>query len=223
MISGLPIGKIRITLAIKGDGALPEHLPDSLGHITVGPHGFLGALETQLGIPASDVSFTTRLVQYLACVEQCNHPEAFYHASYEADPFSVARALLQWRDQWYLAGWQGTFNDAPAKLLDMGAIEQTARNEVTAGLGQRIQRVIELLHNNPIAVESISLRDELADFPYLWRKLIEAVDAPITEQTAATPQAEEGTDLRNLQNHLLAATNEKIRLLVSWLWRQSYA
>lgn len=212
MISGLPIGKIRITLAIKGDGALPEHLPDSLGSITVGPHGFLGALETQLGIPASEVSFTTRLVQYLACVEQCNHPEAFYHASYEADPFSVARALLQWRDHWYLAGWQGTFNDAPAKLLDMGAIEQTARNEVTAGLGQRIQRVIELLHNKPIAVESISLRDELADFPYLWRKLIEAVDAPITKQTAATPQAEEGTDLRNLQNHLLAATNEKICL-----------
>jgi len=104
MTSSMPIGKIRITLALKADGALPEHLPDSLGNITVGPHGFLGALETQLGIPASEVSFTTRLVQYLACVEQCNHPEAFYHASYEADPFSVARTLLQWRDQWYLAG-----------------------------------------------------------------------------------------------------------------------
>lgn len=213
MTSSLPIGKIRITLALKADGAFPEHLPDSLGNITVGPHGFLGALETQLGIPASESSFTTRLVQYLACVEQCNHPEAFYHASYEADPFSVARTLLQWRDQWYLAGWHGAFNaDAPAKLQDMAVIEQTARKEVTPGVGQRIQRVIELLPDNPIAVESVTLRDELADFPYLWRKLIEAVDAPITEQTAVIPQAEEGTDLRNLQNHLLAATREKIHL-----------
>ena len=103
------IEKVRVTLALKADSALPEIQADALGDITVGPNGFLGLLETQLGIPGSEVSFTSRLVQYLACMEQTDHPGAFYHASYEADPFSVARTLLQWRDQWYLAGWRRHF------------------------------------------------------------------------------------------------------------------
>ena len=121
MSHDIPIGNVKITIALKADASVPERLPDSLGNITVGPHGFLGALETQLGIPSSEVSFTSRLVQYLACLEQTNHPQAFYHASYEADPFSVAGTLLQWRDQWYLAGWGGTFDDGvpirPANLI----------------------------------------------------------------------------------------------------------
>ena len=120
----IPVAKIQITLSLTGDGSLPEPVADSMGEITVGPHGFLGALETQLGIPSSEVSFTARLIQYLACIDQSDHPGAFYHASYEADPFSVARTLLQWRDQWYLAGWQGTFgDDVPGRLKDMAEIE----------------------------------------------------------------------------------------------------
>ncbi|MBK6511888.1 MAG: hypothetical protein IPG06_22270 [Haliea sp.] len=94
---------------------MPELRADSLGDISVGPNGFLRLLETQLGIPARDISFTARLIQYLGCIDRVNHAAAFYHESYQADPFSVARTLLQWRDQWYLAGWTGRFaGDAPA-------------------------------------------------------------------------------------------------------------
>ena len=95
MTSSIPIGKIQITIALKADGSLPGFLPGSMGHITVGPNGFLGVLETQLGIPSSGLSFTTRLIQYLGCIDQVDHPGAFYHESYQADPFSVARTLLQ--------------------------------------------------------------------------------------------------------------------------------
>jgi ATP-dependent helicase/nuclease subunit B len=216
MVSSIPIGKIRITLALKADGSLPELLPDAMGEITVGPNGFLGALETQLGIPASDVSFTTRLIQYLGCIDKTDHPGAFYHASYAADPFSVARTLLQWRDQWYLAGWRGVFGDAvPARLSDMALIEQSAMTVVAPNLGQRIQRVIELLPDNPIAVDAVTLRDELADFPALWRRLIEAAGtsgATVTEAVPNLAQGRANTDLNKIQNHLLTATKEKIRL-----------
>jgi len=68
MTSRIPIGKVQVTLTLKGDGAVPELLPDAIGEITVGPHGFLNLLETQLGIPSADVSFTTRLIQYLGKV-----------------------------------------------------------------------------------------------------------------------------------------------------------
>lgn len=207
------ISNIEVTLAIKGDSALPELRADSLGEVVVGPNGFLGLLETQLGIPARDISFTTRLIQYLGCIDTVNHPAAFYHASYNADPFSVARTLLQWRDQWYLAGWAGHFSaEAPQRLEDMAAIEQHALNTVDAGLGQRIQRVMSLLPDNAIAVSAITLRDELSDFPTLWQQLIKAVAVPVTEAVPSEPQGRADTDLRQLQDHLLQDSHERIHL-----------
>jgi ATP-dependent helicase/nuclease subunit B len=209
----LNVRKVQVTLAVAGDGAVPENLSDALGQVSLGPIGLLGLLETQLGIPSAGASFTTRLVQYLACIDQVDHPEAFYHASYSADPFSVAKVLLQWRDQWYLAGWRGTFeNTVPEKLADMEAIEQRARMAVEPGLGQRIQRVIDLLPGNPVAVSSIALRDRLADFPRLWQTLITAVKADISESGDPQPQAQPGTDLHTLQSHLLITGNKKIGL-----------
>ena len=154
MSNAIQIRKIKVTLALKADGALPELQPDTMGEVTVGPHGFLNLLETQLGIPSPDVSFTSRLIQYLGCIDQLDHPGAFYHASWEADPFSVARTLLQWRDQWYEAGWTGTFESGAAdKLADMAAIEELAKDAVEPDLGQRIQRILQLLPDNPIAIE----------------------------------------------------------------------
>jgi RecB family exonuclease len=209
----IPVGKISVTLALKADGSLPEPTKNALGELTTGPHGLLTLLETQLGIPSPEVSFTTRLIQYLGCIDDVDHPGAFYHASYEADPFSVARTLLQWRDQWYEAGWGGTFEaDVPAKLADMAAIEALAGDKVEPDTGQRIQRILNLLPDNPIAIESITLRDPLADFPYLWRTLIEATGADIVEAEAAVPQAAENTDLGKLQRHILSNTHEKIKL-----------
>jgi hypothetical protein len=51
MSNAIQICKIKVTLALKADGALPEREQDALGEVTVGPHGFLNLLETQLGIP----------------------------------------------------------------------------------------------------------------------------------------------------------------------------
>ena len=205
--------EIHVSLGLKADGGIPVIAPDAVGCVTVGPLGFLSLLETQLGIPVSDVSFTTRLIQYLACVDRVDHKNAFYHASYMADPFSVARKLLQWRDQWYLAGWDGTFpGEVPARLADMAALEELAAAEVEPGLGQRIQTVIGLLANNPVAVAYISLFDQLTDFPKLWQHLIEAVGVPMNEAEGTSSQGGEGSDLFKLQQHLLRNTGEKIDL-----------
>jgi hypothetical protein len=206
-------GPINITLAIKGDSPQPELGPDALGRVTVGPNGLLALLETQLGIPSNDISFTTRLIQYLGCIDQVNHPQAFYHASYQADPFSVARTLLQWRDQWYLAGWMGRFSqEVPARLSDMAAIEQLAGKAVDFCQGQRLQRVMALLPDNPVAIGSITLRDTLTDFPPLWQALINAVDTPVTPHSPPAPQGVANSDLQKLQHHLLQDTQEKIHL-----------
>jgi ATP-dependent helicase/nuclease subunit B len=207
------IKKIHIKVGVKADGPVPEQVTDALGRITVGPQGLLNLLETQLGIPSAEVSFTTRLIQYLACIDQSNQEDRFYHESYKADPFSVARTILQWRDQWYLAGWQGTFeNDVPAKLADMAAIEQHALQSVEACTGQRIQSIIQLLIDNPIAIATIELLDGLDHFPDHWQRLIHAIGVPIIEPVAITPQAAEDSDLFKLQRHLLEGSIEPLQL-----------
>jgi hypothetical protein len=209
----IPIQKIRVTFGLKADGPLPEFAPDSIGQITVGPQGLLNVLETQLGSPSPEASFTTRLIKYLACIDAVDHKDAFYHESYQADPFSVARTLLQWRDQWYLAGWQGTFAEgAPARLADMAAIEQQAATSVEPDLGQRVQKVIALLAGNPVAIESIHLRDQLSDIPFIWQRLIQAINVTITEAPEAAPQGKDGTDLYKLQQHLHQGTGTKLEL-----------
>jgi len=208
---------MQVTLGLKYDGPVPAPFENNMGAITVGPVGLLRVLENQLGIPGEESSFTTRLIQYLAALDESQYQNAFYAESYDSDPFSVARTLLQWRDQWYLAGWNGSFpKDVPARLTDMTALEQHA-GSVDQGLGQRLQHVITLLAENPVAIESIELRDEITDFPYLWRELINAIGVPVTTIDKLVPQAPKTTDLGKLQQHLLSQSNqsavEKISLL----------
>lgn len=237
---------LRINLALTGDGAEPAAHTDSLGEITLGTRGLLRVLEAQMGIPTDEVSFTTRLIQYLACVEAGNHPQTFYHQSYQADPFSVARTLLQWRDQWYLGGWTGTFDETlppekapgtnepvktrsnqtarstrgnsahkgalPARLRDLAALEQTAQAAVAPGIGQRVQRLIALIADHPLAIDVIVLRDPLAAFPPLWQRLLEILDAPLEEQPAPNAAAAAGTDLGLLQQRLLEPTGTPVKL-----------
>lgn len=207
------IGKIKITLSLKGDGALPEPVRNTLGEVTTGPLGLLSIVETQLGIPATESSFTTRLIQFLGCIDQLDQKDSFYRASWDADPFSTARTLLQWRDQWYEAGWGGTFpEDVPPKLKHIAKIEAIAAQKVDRGLGQRLQRAIQLLQDHPVAIESIHLRDDLHDFPYLTRKLLEATRATLIQGAPVAPQAGEDTDLARLQHQLLAPSAEKVQL-----------
>jgi hypothetical protein len=84
---------VTVELGLKYDGSLPEKSNPTLGVVTVGPMGLLNLIETQLGLPNVDVAFTTRLIQYLNCLDKADHPKTFYHNSFEADPFSVARTL----------------------------------------------------------------------------------------------------------------------------------
>ncbi|MGB5324785.1 MAG: PD-(D/E)XK nuclease family protein [Pseudomonadales bacterium] len=209
----MQINKIRVALSLQGDGPQAAVFCDALGEASVGPQGLLSLLETRLGLAADDAPFSRRLIQYLECLEETCHPAAFYAASYQADPFSVARTLLQWRDQWYLAGWQGRFADnAPQRLLDMAAVELLAAGQVDFNTGQRIQRVIDLLDSDVIAIESIILQDRLVDFPALLQSLIAAIGAPVSEAAIVAPAAQPGSDLHALQRYLLDAQTSTLAL-----------
>ena len=168
--------------------------------------GLLDLLETRLGVNSNSVSFTTRLVDYLYCLERTENPEAFYKSSYQKDPFAVARKLLLWRDELYMSGWTGSFkvkDNLSKRLLDIEAIETLAQNEVAPSIGQRFQYVFPRLEKDSVYISEIELHDDIRHFPPLVQKVIVATGADITLVDTLKANANSDTDLNRLQNIFL--------------------
>lgn len=175
----------------------------SIGSCYLNIAGFLNLLETRLGVNSPDTSFTNRLVDYLDCIERTKNPAAFYQASYKQDPFSVARKLLLWRDELYMAGWTGSFSKKVSlskRLIDIESIETLANPEVSKNIGQRFQYILERLKHDTVFISQVILHDDLDHFPPLVKKVIEAIGANLQRQECVKASAIDGTDLAQLQN-----------------------
>ena len=191
--------KIHFGLAL--DGLNPTEFKTQMGVKKVGPLGFLGILETQLGIASSAQSHTIRTIDYLACLKQHDTPSAFYHLSLAVDEFNVAAELLAWRDTWYESGWDGSFpQGVPARLEAMAAVEVLARECVSPSLGQRLQKVLKLLDSQNTQIEKITLLDPVKRFSSLWQQLLSKFDC--VEPSAIVPLATEDCDLGKVQRAL---------------------
>jgi len=178
-----------------------------IGSCSLNVTGFLDLLETRLGVNSKPISFTTRLVDYLYCLERTDNPKAFYQASYKQDPFAVARKLLLWRDELYMAGWTGRFetkDNLSKRLLDIETVESLAQTEVAPSLGQRFQYVLSRLSNDNVFISEVKLQDKLEHFLPLVQKVIAATGAKIVHPGELTPNAVGDTDLRRLQNIILS-------------------
>lgn len=194
------------------DGPISRNPASSIGHLTVGPERLLTWLESQLGLELPDVSFTSRMVQYLTCLKQFD--DRFYSESLSQDEFGVARRLLQWRDAWFEAGWDGGGFDeeASTRLLDMSTVEGLALGEVPLGTGQRVQRVMNALSNTSLDV-AVTLLDAAESFPAVWRQLFSQLGA-VTAAWQAEPYCTNESDLARLQKALLSAhgPDQKVQL-----------
>ena len=197
------------------DGAIGQMPKSALGHIVGGPSRLLMWLESQLGLELPEISFTSRMVHYLSCLEELDGAERFYHKSLEKDEFGVARTLLQWRDSWFEAGWQGgeVGDDATPRLVDMQDVEKLALERVPVGLGQRVQRVLTELQKQKLDV-SLSLRDPVEVFPKVWRQLFERLGAE-QDEFRPEPGCVANSDLAALQRRLVSAQGSKEKTALS--------
>ena len=176
----------------------------SLGEVVGGPMQLLSWLESQLGLELPEVSFTSRMVPYLSCLQEHGGDGRFYAESLKQDEFGVARTLLQWRDTWYEAGWDGGgFEvDDSSRLLDMGTVEGTAAADVPPGTGQRVQRVLSALEGTSLNV-SVSLLDPVNTFSKVWQQVFAALGAQ-PGVLNLSPGCTSESDLARLQRRLLA-------------------
>ena len=196
---------MRIVFGLYLDGLNPAAPRNAAGETTLGPRGLLQVLETQLGLPTPNTHPSEAPFSYLQCLREASTPNSFFHRSLEIDPINVARTLLDWRAQWYEAGWDGTFpDDVPARLADMAAVEAIARHRVPPTHGERLQRVAETLADRRTQIEQIELHTPLDDLPHVWQRVVRAlpwIPAPGLELAAAGPH---GSDIAHVQRRLMS-------------------
>ncbi len=165
---------MKITFGLHLDGQRTWHRKNLFGQAIVGPMGFLSLLETFLGLPIPIESKGERIIQYREAIVQLDNLNRFYHRSFEADQYAVARTLLGWRDTWYLHGWSGKFSQSvPKRLSDMAEIELHLHGELPPCVGERLATVAETLSQRKHPIDSVEVIDPIEDFPKGWREVLE--------------------------------------------------
>ena len=197
---------MRVRFGLHGDGLDPGPREAAVDAITAGPRGLLRLLESDLGIawPASHPAEEVGL--FRECLAACDDLTRFYHASLAVDPVAAARTLLEWRGQWHLHGWDGTFPAAShgqPRLADMAAVEVLTKDRLPPCHGQRLRHILALLETQRTQIDALDLVEPLADLPPLWRRLAERLNAKPPAEHGG--QALPGSDLGKLQATLAGA------------------
>ncbi|MDE0363791.1 MAG: hypothetical protein OXI74_21645, partial [Rhodospirillaceae bacterium] len=196
---------MKVVFGLHLDGLKPATPKTASGRVTLGPRGFLGVLETQLGLPTPDTHPSEAPFNYLQCLREASTPDSFFSRSLEIDPVNVARTLLGWREQWYEAGWDGTFpDDAPGRLADMAAVEAIARNRVPLTQGERLQRVAETLAQRHTQIEQVELHTPFGDLSHTWQRVVGALPWVPAAGIELVPAGPLGSDLARVQAKLLS-------------------
>ena len=200
-----------IVFGLHLDGLKPKMPRTAAGSVTVGPKGMLDVLETQLGLSAATPHPSEAPLSYLQFLREASSPDRFFHRSLQIDPVNVARTLLDWREQWYEAGWDGTFpNDVPARLADMAAVERVAKGRGPLTHGERVQQVAEALAVRETQIQRVELHTPLDNFPYAWQRVLDALPWVPADGLEPTPAGPLGSDLELVQTKLLAIANRNV-------------
>jgi hypothetical protein len=207
----------RIRLGLDLDGERGWHARDALGDSTVGPLGFLGILETQLGLTRVVSPQAQRIVQMRECLQAACNGSRFYEKSFGLDEFGTADTILAWRDLWYEHGWDGTATaDATARLCDMAAIDKLASSRVFPGIGQRLNDIAVMLAFRRPQIQSIEHFEPLDEFPRAWRRVLAALPAMPARATLPSPPGRVGSMLHDLQNAALGISENQTAAKIPW-------
>ncbi|WP_175637473.1 RecB family exonuclease [Sinomonas mesophila] len=158
-----------------------------LNRVRVGRKNFIGLLQTRLGLTRPDTPNAGRVSQYLRRLERLDTPDAWFHGSLQADPWSTAQELLAARDDAVANGWdgslrepvQGTDDAGPSPLLRTLAAAERAPGELAPSLADDVVELLAELGSSPLplGIDELVLQHPEATFPEIWRRIIGALRA----------------------------------------------
>jgi hypothetical protein len=204
---------------------------NTMGQLYAGPKKLLFWLEGQLGLSGYPENtdylrielYRQALLQWIAEAEHV--PEApkppFYSRSFEADRFATAAALLGWRDELRLAGWdfQATAG-CPQRLTDLANVEPFFLKKINNpeigvganGFADRFDRALLWLESQDLSLTKIYLHEPEAFQAPVVRRLLALFrqkNIPIETLPQQAMAADANSDLAKLQAQLSGAAKGK--------------
>jgi len=146
---------------------------------------------------------------------------AFFETSFAADRFATAEALLAWRDELLLAGWEFALNEKlPPRLRDLALVEVFFQKKLqdpelgvqAAGFADRFAQGIDLLKTRQIQLDKILLYEPV----HLQTPVVQRVLAVFQKQNIEIEEvqiggaAEEETRLGRLQSSIVIGKRENL-------------
>jgi len=201
--------------------------PDSAraGEFFAGPKKLLAWLETQLGLsgcPENTDYLRIELYRQALLQELETAPESpFFAASFEADRFATAEALLAWRDELLLAGWDfSPAGDCPPRLADLARVEVFFRQKTNnpdigaaaTGWADRYARALEWLPLRPVPATEIVLHEPEALLPPVVRRAVatfRTAGVPVRQVYPVSRALDPNSDLAWLQGRLAGLVSGK--------------
>jgi hypothetical protein len=177
------------------------------GVLYAGPDKLLQWLEAQLGL--SGYSANTeylRIELYRQSLAQCLREGVFYENSFSADRFATAEALLAWRDELLMAGWDFSSDQTtPPRLSALAEVEAVFQKKIqdpqfgilAVGVADRFAHVIECLTERRAPVSEIWLYEPVR------------LQSPVVQRVLRCLEAK-GTPVRNKET--VAAADPDTRL-----------
>jgi len=196
------------------------NLPNKIGIHYFGPKNLLLFLEQHLGLSGHpNNNEYLRIEQYRQAMLHWEEQNSacFFKASFAADQFATATALLQLRDELLLAGWNFQIKKGqPNRLKDLAGIEQlfsahhttdesiTKSLELHAGFADRFMEVINNLPTKPIDLEEIQLNEPLDLLPAHFQQLFRIFEKQgVTISSIPFKTIRDNNDLSNYKKSLL--------------------
>lgn len=192
---------MHVTFGLSLDGYRGGTRSNSFASVTLGRNGFLGLLETYLGLSRPQTSVARRVATYLGYLEQCDEEGQFYSESLRVDGLGTAGKLLSWRDELRLGGWNGEAPvDAPRRLRELAKVESLA-SELPPGEPERLQAIVAAVAIDGTPITSVALVDPKDSFPLAWQRLLDVLPNVVEWPAEAQGQGY----LRELQEQALQA------------------
>lgn len=186
----------------------------------VGPQRFIQLFEGYLGLGANvpNVDYL-RVEQFrqLLQADLAQHPNVFYAASFQADPFATAGELLSRRDELMLAGWDfQPVGNLPARLQAMVRLRQLESTTLPPGFADRFDAVYRALLLRKHPIHAIQVQEPSVLITPAWHRMFDRLlqmGVSVTFGTPVAPQASAQTDLGRFQRIIQASGKaEKIPL-----------
>ena len=165
---------MNIVFGLWADGrAVPEHGaagPAAAGSPVLGPLGLLDALETMLGFGSPQTAEVERIAAWQSKLETVDGGR-FWTRSFEADPWTTARRVLEMRDGLMAGGWDAAAQWIAPRLVDLAAAE-SAGDVAPKGVADRLDELVREIDDRVGTVLSeVRLIELRADLPPGWRRL----------------------------------------------------